>query len=226
MPVPCTFRRPAAPRAGDPRIGDRNRAVDIVLVGERCRLNSMGDELQTRQKVRRDEAPRLGAVAGPEGVELSIVRAGQDDPPAIGACFPEMAGAVLVERSRGVGIPEIFEVRGGFSYRDRRRAEDVAQLPVVRVGGSFAADVADQRIALGVRPDGQVLLGDVCVRYGKVLQRTALVGLHDAAGRRYAFLQYDARVPIGRLADQTAGGVDGEPPQMSMPERIPRDRLE
>jgi len=84
-----------------------------------------------------------------------------------------MAVRVLVERRRICWYPEIFEVKEGSPtvIGVERKTSPSFQLSVV---AASAADIADQRIALGVRPDGRSSLTMFVFAMVEVLPETAL----------------------------------------------------
>ncbi len=220
VPVGGGFREPVAGGRRDPDIGHRDRSVDKIGMVERGRMGGVGDQPQTRQQIRRDEAPCLRAVGCLEGVKLAVVGAYGDDPQAVGG-RPRVAVPVLLERGRRAAVPVVLVVDRGRSHRDGGGPEDVPEFPVVRVVGGVSSDVADHHVAIGVRGDREVLLGDG----GRieVHQRTGLQGLDVPAGRRRV-LEHLPRVPERRAHGAVL--VHLEFSQMAEPERIIGNRLE
>ena len=158
---------------------------------ERCGMRGMSDQLQTRKLVRRNKAPRLRAVAGLEGVQLPVIRAGDDDPVTVGG-GAGVAVPVRAERGRIAGVPDVAVILRRGPHRDRGGAEYIPELPVVGVVGGLAADVAHHRIARGIIRDGKVRAGDVC--RVEVRQGSVFVGFDDP-GSRVRVSQNFTRIP-------------------------------
>ena len=82
LPVACRLCRAVA--RAQPHVGHTDGAVDEVLVRKPRRVRLVGDVLELGAQIRRDEAPDLGPVRRPEGVELAVVGPGDNGPLAVG----------------------------------------------------------------------------------------------------------------------------------------------
>jgi len=187
LPVRRRLRLPLA--GAEPGIGHRDGPVHEVDVGHAGRVRGMRDLPKLGDHARRDEAPGLGAIGGPEGVQLAVVGAGQHDPQPVGG-RPHMACTV-----RGEGVGAVVDVPVVVRRRPHRHGvgpEDVAQFPVVLVVGWLAPDVSHDLVAPGIVLDAQVRGGDVGCQ--KIDEGATLVGLHDPCVR-VALLQELAGVP-------------------------------